>query len=115
MTLAQVDIAAYPFTTIKPNRGAGHVKVRCVEQEFGVKCEPREGFCLNNNRFVPVELLDVAGLIPGSHKGLGRGNQFLDDLRQASVLVHVVDASGSTDEQGRLVGEGSYDPSKDVD
>ncbi len=114
MTLAEVEIAAYPFTTIKPNRGAGYVRVKCVDRDFGVACNPREGFCIGSSRFVPVELLDVAGLVPGAHEGRGMGNQFLDDLRQASVLIHVVDASGSTDENGKPVDAGSHDPSIDV-
>ncbi len=114
MTLAEVEIAAYPFTTIKPNRGAGYVRVKCVDNYFNVSCNPREGFCIESNRFVPVELLDVAGLVPGAHEGKGMGNQFLDDLRQASALIHVVDASGSTDENGKLVDAGSHDPSIDV-
>ncbi len=114
MTLAEVEIAAYPFTTIKPNRGAGYVRVNCVDREFSTTCNPREGFCIQSSRFVPVELLDVAGLVPGAHEGKGMGNQFLDDLRQASVLIHVVDASGSTDENGKAVDAGSHDPSSDV-
>lgn len=114
MTSAQVDIASYPFTTIKPNRGAGYVKVDCVDKEFNTKCNPREGFCVEGKRFVPVELLDVAGLVPGAHEGKGMGNQFLDDLRQADVLIHVVDASGSTDDQGRPVDAGSHNPAADI-
>ena len=114
MTLAEVDIASYPFTTINPNHGAGHVKIECVDKEFNVSCNPREGFCNNSNRFVPVELMDVAGLVPGAHEGKGMGNRFLDDLRQANVLIHVVDASGSTDEQGRPVDAGTHDPKKDI-
>lgn len=114
MTLANVDIASYPFTTIKPNRGAGHVRIACVDREFAKSCNPREGFCVDSNRFLPVELLDVAGLVPGAHEGKGMGNQFLDDLRQASVLIHVVDASGSTDEQGRPVDAGAHDPCRDI-
>ena len=63
-TLAEVEIANYPFTTIKPNHGTGFVKVKCVDRELGVKCNPRFGYCLNGKRFVPVDLLDVAGLVP---------------------------------------------------
>ena len=114
MTLAEVDIASYPFTTIHPNRGAGHVRVDCADKKFGVQCNPREGYCDESRRFVPVELMDVAGLVPGAHEGKGMGNKFLDDLRQASVLIHVVDASGSTDEQGRPVDAGTHDPVQDV-
>ena len=72
------------------------------------------GFCINHNRFVPVELLDVAGLVPGAHEGKGLGNQFLDDLRQADVLIHVIDASGSTNEKGDNVPPLSYDPCNDI-
>src|SRR3989344_2835657 len=99
-TLAEVDIANYPFTTIKPNSGIGYVKVECAEKFFKVKCNPRTGYCLSGTRFVPFQLIDVAGLVPDAHKGKGRGNQFLDDLRQADALIHIVDMSGSTNEHG---------------
>ncbi len=114
MTLAEVDIASYPFTTIKPNRGVGHIRIECAEKAFNVKCNPRAGYCAEGSRFVPVELLDVAGLVPGAHEGKGMGNQFLDDLRQADALIHVVDASGSTNEKGESVAPGSYNPQNDV-
>lgn len=114
ITLAEAEIAPYPFTTIKPNTGMGYVKIPCVDKEFGVRCNPREGFCINGWRFVPAQMIDVAGLIPGAHEGKGLGNQFLDDLRQADVLIHVVDASGSTNEKGENVNPGSYDPANDI-
>ena len=114
LTLAEVEIAEYPFTTIDANVAVGYVKLKCVCKEFGVKCNPRYGFCIDGWRFVPVEIIDVAGLVPGAHKGRGLGNKFLDDLRQADVLIHVVDASGSTNEEGEYVGKGNYDPCKDV-
>lgn len=114
LTLAEVGIANYPFTTIKANEGIGFVNVDCVDKYFNVKCQPKYGYCLNNKRFVPVKLLDVAGLVPGAHKGLGRGNQFLDDLRQADVLIHILDVSGSTNEKGEPVEPLSYDPANDI-
>ena len=113
-TLAEVEIANYPFTTIKPNHGTGFVKVDCVDKEFNVKCNPRFGYCLDGKRFVPVELLDVAGLVPGAHEGKGMGNQFLDDLNQADVLIHIIDVSGSTNEKGEPVQALSYDPVNDI-
>jgi ribosome-binding ATPase len=113
-TLANVDIANYPFTTIKANHGTGYVKVECVDKDFNTKCNPRFGYCIDSKRFVPVELLDVAGLVPGAHEGKGMGNQFLDDLNQADALIHIIDISGSVDEKGSSVPPLSYDPSNDI-
>jgi len=113
-TLAEVAIAPYPFTTIAKNEGAGFVKVDCVDKEFNVKCNPRFGYCIDHKRFVPVDLLDVAGLVPGAHEGKGMGNQFLDDLNQADVLIHIIDISGSTNEKGDAIEPLSYDPARDI-
>jgi ribosome-binding ATPase len=113
-TSVPVERSARPFTTIKPNRAVAYVEVECVDKEFGKQCNPRTGFCVSSRRFVPVELLDVAGLVPGAHEGKGLGNKFLDDLRQADLLIHIVDASGSTNEVGEAVQKGSYDPCNDV-
>ena len=113
-TLANVEIADYPFTTIKPNHGTGYVRVDCVDKDFNTKCNPRFGYCIDSKRFVPVELLDVAGLVPGAHEGKGMGNQFLDDLNQADVLIHIIDVAGSTNEKGEPVTPLSYDPAKDI-
>jgi len=113
-TLSEVEIANYPFVTIKPNEGVGFIKTECPETFFNVKCEPQHGYCLDSNRFVPIKLLDVAGLVPDAHKGKGIGNQFLNDLSGADVLIHIIDASGSTNESGEPVAEGSYDPVADV-
>ena len=112
-TLAEVEIASYPFTTIKPNHGVGYVKVDCIDKELGVQCQPKHGFCINHHRFVPVDLMDVAGLVPGASEGKGLGNQFLDDLREADVFIHIVDASGTTDIEGKPCED--YDPCKDVE
>ena len=113
-TLAEVEISERPFTTIKPNEGMGFVRVLCVETFFKTKCNPRTGFCIDAQRFVPVKMIDVAGLVPGAHLGKGLGNKFLSDLIQADVLIHIVDASGGTDEEGKKVPAGSYDPINDV-
>lgn len=114
VTLADILIANYPFATIEPNKGVGNVKIDCVDKFFGVQCNPRMGFCANHKRFVPVQVIDVAGLVPGAYEGKGMGNQFLDDLRQADVLIHVVDVSGGTNEKGEPIEIGSYDPENDI-
>ncbi|MEM2933279.1 MAG: YchF-related putative GTPase, partial [Candidatus Pacearchaeota archaeon] len=111
-TLAEVAIANYPFTTIKANEGVGFVKVKCPETELKIKCKPNHGFCIDGWRFIPIKLLDVAGLVPGAHLGKGLGNKFLDDLRQADVLIHVVDVSGLTNEEGKPTE--NYDVTKDI-
>lgn len=113
-TLQNVKIAPYPFTTIEPNVGIGYVRLECVCREFGVSDEPVNSYCVNSWRFAPVELIDVAGLVPDAWRGRGLGNRFLDHLRRADVLVHVVDASGSTDAEGQPVEPGSHDPLEDV-
>ncbi|MBI4015894.1 MAG: redox-regulated ATPase YchF [Candidatus Aenigmarchaeota archaeon] len=111
-TMADVAIASYPFTTISPNHGVGFVRVECVERELKVKCNPRVGVCRGGIRFVPVDLIDVAGLVPGAHEGKGLGNQFLSDLNQADVLIQIIDCSGTTDEKGESAT--GYDPAKEI-
>ncbi|MFA5897301.1 MAG: GTPase, partial [Thermoplasmata archaeon] len=113
-TLAPAQIANYPFTTIEPNRGMAYVRHRCPHLDLGVACNPKNAPCQDGVRLIPVELLDVAGLVPKAHEGRGLGNKFLDDLRQASALVHVIDASGATDFEGNAVPPGSHDPLEDV-
>ena len=111
MTMIPVKIADHPFTTIEPNVGVAYVKKRCVHVELGLSnCNPRSGFCVKGFRFIPVKVMDVAGLVPGAHRGKGLGNKFMDDLRQADVLIHVVDAAGSTDLDGNRVKPGTADP-----
>jgi ribosome-binding ATPase YchF (GTP1/OBG family) len=113
-TLAPVEIANYPFTTIKPNRGVGYVRTHCVHEELDVKDNPRNSLCLDGVRLVPVEMIDVAGLVPGAWEGRGLGNQFLDEIHRADALVHIVDASGRTDCEGRICKPGEHDPLEDV-
>ncbi len=113
-TLAAAEIANYPFTTIKPNRGVGYVRTPCVHTEFKVQDNPNNSLCLDGVRLAPVELIDVAGLVPGAWEGRGLGNQFLDEIRRADALVHVVDASGGTDCEGRVCKLGEHDPLEDV-
>lgn len=128
-TLAQVDIANYPFCTIDPNVGVAFVDARLpcpckdlrgkLENEGrlpgagdddpaqGSICQPRTGSCVGFRRSVPVALVDVAGLVPGASEGRGRGNAFLADLANCDVLIQVVDAAGSTDVEGQFRGAAS--------
>jgi hypothetical protein len=112
-TMNDVPEGAYPFTTIDPSVGEAYVRVECAAPEFGETCTPETGFCRDGIRYVPTKLVDVAGLIPGAHEGKGLGNQFLSDLNEADVLVHVVDFSGTTDVEGEPT-EG-HDPREDIE
>ena len=102
----------YPFTTIDANHGVSYVRVKCPCKELGIVegC----GKCKEGVRFVPIELIDVAGLVPDAHLGKGLGNEFLDNLREAEAVIHVLDASGSTDSEGNPIGLGNHDPVGDV-
>ena len=112
LTLAEVEIANYPFTTIQPNQGVAHVTKECPCKRLGVKCSPKNSRCESGVRYIPIRILDVAGLVPGAHEGKGLGNQFLNDLTQASGLIHVLDASGKTNPEGRP--ENGWDPEKTI-
>jgi ribosome-binding ATPase YchF (GTP1/OBG family) len=109
-TLINVEIANYPFTTINANRGTSHVRVPCPCTQLEARC----GHCVGGVRFVPIELVDVAGLVPEAHKGRGLGNAFLDNLRQSEAIINVIDASGGTDIEGNVLGAPSHDPLEDV-
>ncbi|MFX1252660.1 MAG: redox-regulated ATPase YchF [Promethearchaeota archaeon] len=106
--------ADYPFTTIQPNTGIGFAYHPCVCIEVNVTCQPRNSECIDKVRKIPIKIIDVAGLVPGAHEGRGLGNQFLSDLSEADVLLHIVDCSGSLNEEGENVDPGSHDPLKDV-
>jgi hypothetical protein len=112
-TMNDVPEGAYPFTTIDPSVGEAYVRVECAAPEFDETCTPNVGYCDEGMRFVPTKLVDVAGLIPGAHEGKGLGNQFLTDLNEADVLVHVVDFSGETDLEGEPTED--HDPRADID
>ena len=111
-TETPVQIGDFPFTTIQPNVGIAYVSTTCACKHF--KINHNNPLCVSGIRFIPIKLIDVAGLVPGAHEGKGLGNQFLDDARQADMLIHVVDISGSTDLQGQHVNVGSHDPREDI-
>ncbi len=114
LTLLDVPMAPYPFTTTEPNRGVGAVRVPCPHTEKGTACTPGNAKCVDGTRWVPVNLVDVPGLVPGAHEGKGLGHKFLDDLRAADGFLQVVDASGGTTADGTLAPVGSQDPSEEV-
>lgn len=113
-TLLSAEVSTYPFTTKEPNIGRAYIQTICVCKELGVKDNPQNSFCIDGWRFIPVELIDLPGLIKGAWLGKGLGTAFLSIAAQADVLLHVVDASGSVDSEGRLTKPGFGNPILDV-
>ena len=115
LTMLNAKVANYPFTTIEPNVGVAWVTTKCVCRELNVKDNPVNSRCEDGIRFIPVKIIDLPGLIPGAYRGEGLGNQFLDSVMKADALIHVVDASGYTDEQGRQLETPEHDPMIDIE
>ncbi|MHA1451293.1 MAG: redox-regulated ATPase YchF [Promethearchaeota archaeon] len=112
--LTDAKVGDYPFTTIEPNVGTGHVVTNCVCEELGVDDTPINSTCIDYKRYIPVKMLDVAGLVPDAHLGKGLGNKFLSDLSRADVLLHILDISGELDLEGRKIESASHDPLDDI-
>jgi len=115
LTHGHAAVASYPFTTIDPNKGVAFVRAKCACRDLGVSCKPRVGSCNAGTRLIPINVVDVAGLVEGAHEGRGKGNQFLNDLVAADALVCVADAAGATDDGGNVASPGSHDASRDVE
>jgi ribosome-binding ATPase len=113
-TSSNEEISTYPFTTKHPKLGNASVISLCVHREFNLKDSPKNSTCVDGWRFIPIELVDLPGLIKGAWEGKGLGNQFLSVAAQSDVLLHIVDASGSIDSSGRLAEPGTGDPIADV-
>ncbi len=113
VTMLNAEISNYPFTTKTPNIGVGYVKTPCVCRELGVKDNPKNSACINGWRFIPVEIVDLPGLIKGAWAGAGLGIQFLSVAAQSDVLLHVVDASGSINAKGEICEPGMGSPLAD--
>ncbi len=104
ITSIDVEIANYPFTTIKPNIGISFIKDVCPETEIKAHCNPREGKCVDGVRYVPVEIIDVPGLIEGASEGKGMGNEFLDNIRDADIIINIFDSAGNGDKYSQSDG-----------
>ncbi|MEM2766018.1 MAG: GTPase, partial [Candidatus Caldarchaeum sp.] len=114
LSLTDVEIANYPFTTKKANVGVTYLRIDCVCKKLGVKDNPRNSLCIDGVRLVPIQIIDCPGIIQDAHRGKGLGLQFLDEIRQASALIVVADASGGTTADGTPAEPGSHDPVEDV-
>ena len=113
-TLDTAEISNYPFTTKQPNIGNANAITICVHKEFRVQDSPKNSRCIDGWRFIPVDLVDLPGLIKGAWEGKGLGNQFLSVAAQSDALLHIVDASGSIDASGKIAEPGTGDPVADI-
>jgi ribosome-binding ATPase YchF (GTP1/OBG family) len=113
-TLDTAEISNYPFTTKQPNIGNANAITLCVHKEFRVQDSPKNSRCIDGWRFIPVDLVDLPGLIKGAWEGIGLGNQFLSVAAQSDALLHIVDASGSIDASGKIAEPGTGDPVADI-
>jgi len=113
VTMLNAEISNYPFTTKAPTYGVGYLKTACVCRELGVKDAPKNSTCIDGWRFIPVEVIDLPGLIKGASEGAGLGIQFLSIAAQADVLLHIVDTSGSIDSKGKICEPGLGSPLAD--
>jgi ribosome-binding ATPase YchF (GTP1/OBG family) len=113
-TLATADISNYPFTTKQPTIGNANAVTLCVHKELNLQDNPKNSRCIDGWRFIPVELVDLPGLIKGAWEGKGLGNKFLSVAAQSDALLHIVDVSGSIDAAGRIAEPGSGDPIADI-
>ena len=112
-TLSSEEISSYPFTTKSPVSGIAHAITLCVHPEFKIQDNPNNSKCLDGWRYIPIELIDLPGLIKDAWKGKGLGNQFLSIAAQSDALLHVVDASGGIDSTGKITEVGTGDPISD--
>jgi len=102
---AKAETANYPFCTIEKNIGTAKVPDPILE-ELKALLDPKEA--------VPatVEIVDIAGLVPGASQGAGLGNRFLSEIREVDALVHVVRCF---EDENIAHTEGSADPLRDVE
>ena len=112
-TLSSAEISTYPFTTKKAETAKAYAITLCVHPEFNVIDNPNNSKCSDGWRYIPIELIDLPGLIKDAWKGKGLGNQFLSIAAQSDVLLHVVDVSGSVDSSGKVSEVGTGDPISD--
>ena len=112
-TLDTSEISSYPFTTKEAKTSTGNAITLCVHSEFNVQDEPNNSKCVDGWRYIPIELIDLPGLIKDAWKGKGLGNQFLSIAAQSDALLHVVDCSGGIDSSGKITEAGTGDPVSD--
>jgi GTP-binding protein YchF len=105
LTRAGAAVAAYPFTTIEPNRGV----VALPDPRLEVLAE-----MVGPEQATPatVEFVDIAGLVRGAHEGEGLGNQFLGHIRAVDAIALVCRCFANPDVAHV---DGTVDPLRDLE
>ena len=100
---AKAQSANFPFCTIEPNIGTITVpdyRLNDLEK------------LVNPENVIPttIEIVDIAGLVKGAHKGEGLGNQFLANIREVDSIIHVIRCF---DDDNVIHVDGKVDPVSD--
>jgi obg-like ATPase 1 len=85
LTKTEAKAENYPFCTIEPNTA----RVPLPDERFDWLCSLYEP---KNRHPSSLEVVDIAGLVPGAHEGQGLGNAFLANISAVDGIYHVVRA-----------------------
>lgn len=106
LTKAQnAEAANYPFCTIEPNKAIVPVPDSRL-YELSKIINPQK------IQHSTIEFVDIAGLVRGASKGEGLGNQFLSNIKESDMILHIVrcfEDSNITHVEGRI------DPISDIE
>jgi len=106
LTKAQnAEAQNYPFCTIEPNKAIVPVPDSRLD-ELSKIVNPEKV------QYAVVEFVDIAGLVKGASKGEGLGNQFLANIRETEVILHMVRCF---DDENVVHVEDSIDPIRDIE
>jgi obg-like ATPase 1 len=104
MTKCEVKAENFPFCTIDPNVA----RVQLPDERFNWLCEH---YLPKSKVPSALEVVDIAGLVPGAHEGAGLGNAFLSHIGHVDGIYHVVRVFADAD---IVHTEGELDPIRDL-
>ncbi|KAL8445641.1 hypothetical protein Emag_005051 [Eimeria magna] len=94
----------YPFCTIDPHEA----RMSVPDDRFKWLCGH---FKPKSEVAATLSIFDIAGLVPGAHRGEGLGNAFLSHIQAVDGIFHVVRAFA---DEEVIHSEGEVDPVKDL-
>lgn len=105
LTGSNIEVTGFSQGKVEANTGTAKIPDERIDFLIGMY-EPKK------STYATIEVIDVPGLVRGSSKGQGVGNQFLDNIRKADVLIHVLRAF---ENENVIHDEGSIDPMRDIE